>query len=337
MCTSLASWLCDVLFSQLVEGTVGMQDDADANRFLDMSRFFLFIAVLQFSPKFSTISPGLVILPLLIVLFITAAKDGYEDIKRHQSDRKVNHTLVRTVAGGGWTNPNVMQNKARTFVRGIPRFGKGKKAKKVTDPNAKEEVAAVSSAPAPSSPIQEQREHSHSHLHFPHLGHGHHDPSKAHWKDTPWEDVAVGDFVLIGDDEQLPADILICSTSEDENVAFVETKNLDGETNLKSRNAVALLTHIRSAEDCVSKHNSFRIDCDRPDTNMYRLNAAVRVGEQTFPVEMQNILLRGTVLRNTKWVIGVVIFTGADSKIVMNSGGTPSKQSKVERQMNPQV
>ena len=49
------------------------------------------------------------------------------------------------------------------------------------------------------------------------------------------------------------------------------------------------------------------------------------------------VLLRGCVLHNTKWVIGLVLFTGEDTKIVLNSGGTPSKRSKVERQTDPQV
>jgi phospholipid-translocating ATPase len=55
------------------------------------------------------------------------------------------------------------------------------------------------------------------------------------------------------------------------------------------------------------------------------------------PVTLTTTLLRGCVVRNTEWVIGVVVFTGRDTKIVLNSGGTPSKRSKVERQMNPQV
>ncbi|KAF6763732.1 phospholipid-translocating ATPase [Ephemerocybe angulata] len=307
--------------------------------------FFLFIAVLQFFSKFSTISPGLVILPLLIVLAITAAKDAYEDVKRHQSDKRVNHSVTRTVAGGGWANPNAMEKKAKTFVRGldglVPKPGIKRQKVKHVNPTG-EELQGVTSQP--TSPRTEtaielaeaETDPHHSHSHFPHLHH-HEDDSKPHWKKTTWEDIAVGDFVKIMDDESLPADVLICSTSEDENVAFVETKNLDGETNLKSRNAVQALTHIRSPDDCVSPHNSFRIDCDRPDVNMYRMNAAVRVGGDTFPVDMQNVLLRGTVLRNTKWVIGVVIYTGEDTRIVMNSGGTPSKRSKVERQMNPQV
>jgi phospholipid-translocating ATPase len=70
---------------------------------------------------------------------------------------------------------------------------------------------------------------------------------------------------------------------------------------------------------------------------MYKLNAAVQIKEERHPVDLQTTLLRGTVLRNTGWVIGIVLYTGMDTKIVLNSGGTPSKRSKVERQMNPQV
>lgn len=158
-----------------------------------------------------------------------------------------------------------------------------------------------------------------------------------HWKETFWEDLRVGDFVKILDGEPIPADILICATSEEEDTAFVETKNLDGETNLKSRHAVLPLTSFRNAQACANPANSFQIQCDRPDTNMYRLNGNVMMSEQTSPVDISMTLLRGTVLRNTEWVIGVVLFTGLDSKILLNSGGTPSKRSKVERQMNPQV
>ncbi|KAJ7137876.1 phospholipid-translocating ATPase [Mycena epipterygia] len=256
--------------------------------------FFLAIAILQFFPKFSTISPGLVIFPLLVVLSITAGKDAYEDTKRHQSDRKVNHNPVRVLAAEDWVNPNLMKPKGRTFVRGVQTLV-GKK------------------------PIAEPLD------------------SEDGWRPSLWEDVRVGDFVQILDDEPLPADILICATSEDENIAFCESKNLDGETNLKSRHAVPALVHLRDAAACAAPENAFRVDCERPDNNMYRLNGAVFVGDESSPVDLTMTLLRGTVLRNTRWVIGLVLFTGEDTKIVLNSGGTPSKRSKVERGMNPQV
>ncbi|KAK7038221.1 phospholipid-transporting ATPase [Favolaschia claudopus] len=258
--------------------------------------FFLGIAILQFFGKFSTISPGLVIFPLLFILAITAGKDAYEDTKRHQSDRKVNTTPVRVLAPEEWVNPNQMKAKNRTFIRGVQTLV-GRKPK--------------------SAPNTEGTDDG--------------------WKIEFWEDLRVGDFVKIVDDEPLPADILICSTSEDDNVAFVETKNLDGETNLKSRHAVPSLVHLRDAAACAAPENAFRVDLEHPDNNMYRFNGGVFVGNQSSPIDLTMTLLRGTVLRNTGWVIGVVLFTGEDTKIVLNAGGTPSKRSKVERQMNPQV
>lgn len=137
------------------------------------------------------------------------------------------------------------------------------------------------------------------------------------------------------------ADIMICATSEEEDVAYIETKNLDGETNLKSRNAVNGLSELRTVEACST--TPLRIDLEAPEVNMFKLNGAAiklqELGGETVihPITLETTLLRGCVLKNTAWVIGVVIFTGHDSKIVANSGRTPSKRSKVEKQMNPQV
>jgi phospholipid-translocating ATPase len=313
--------------------------------------FFLGIAILQFFPKFSTISPGLVIFPLLIVLTITALKDGYEDVKRHQSDRQVNHSNALVLSGGTWVNPNTMKKKSKTFVRGIVPVSK--KTPKVQPTPAEAEAGTSEPQPEPSV---EDHDVEYDDLHEEGVDHSLHlfghraDNGRAHWKKSIWEDVRVGDFVKIKEDESIPADILIISTSEPENVAYVETKNLDGETNLKSRHAATALTHLRTARDCANVKHTFRLDCDRPDVSMFKLNASLIVnrvakeaGEKekeepfTYPIDMQMMLLRGTVLRNTGWVIGVVMYTGEDTRIVMNSGGTPSKRSKVERQMNPQV
>ncbi|KAG1855055.1 hypothetical protein C8R48DRAFT_609418 [Suillus tomentosus] len=287
--------------------------------------FFAFIAILQFFPEFSTISPGLVIIPILIVLCITAIKDGYEDVKRHQSDRHVNHSQVRVLAGGDWVNPNLNGRKSRTFVRGIvPR-----RRPKRQDVEAGSTTKQDPDIEYDRADSMEEVEH---HM-FGDAG----ENIRPHWHKTMWEDIRVGDFVKIMNDEPIPADLLICATSEDENVAFVETKNLDGETNLKSRNACPALTDLHTAASCVSTLNPFTIDCDRPDTNMYRFNATVTRNGEKSSVDVQTVLLRGTVLRNTDWVIGVVLFTGAETKIVLNSGGTPSKRSRVEKQINPQV
>ncbi|KAG5723766.1 putative phospholipid-transporting ATPase DNF1 [Termitomyces sp. T112] len=279
--------------------------------------FFLIISILQFFHIFSTISPGVALLPLIIIILITAIKDGYEDIKRHESDRRVNHSTVNVLAGGNWKNANPMESKSKTFVRGLTELGrKNRNHPRLARGSSDSDVdtdGTLSDDPDESKGMQPR------------------------WERVPWEDLKVGDFVKIMDNEQIPADVMLCATSEDGDVAFIETKNLDGETNLKSRHGVAALAHLRDAASCTSKDNSFRINCDRPDVDMYRIQANVTYKEETSPVDLSVTLLRGTVLRNTQWAIGVVMFTGEDTKIIMNSGGTPSKRSKVERQMNPQV
>jgi phospholipid-translocating ATPase len=256
------------------------------------------------------------------VLLITAIKDGYEDVKRHQSDRRVNHSQVLVLEGNGYQNHNGMGSKSKTFTKGIPIPYRKRKAQKSEDVSSD---ATAAEKPQNDEDLVDV------------------DSPEPHWRSTAWEDVRVGDFVKICADQPFPGDIIICATSEPEDVAYVETKNLDGETNLKSRHNVASLSHLRSAEACV-RSPGYRIDADKPETNMYRLNAKITqlddkgedVGRPE-AISLDTVLLRGTVLRNTDWVIGIVLFTGRDTKIVLNSGGTPSKRSKVERQMNPMV
>jgi len=55
------------------------------------------------------------------------------------------------------------------------------------------------------------------------------------------------------------------------------------------------------------------------------------------PLNADNILLRGAVLRNTEWVIGLACFTGADTKLVQNSVATPSKFSQLDMLINRTV
>lgn len=159
-----------------------------------------------------------------------------------------------------------------------------------------------------------------------------------------WKNVRVGDFVRIYNDDQIPADIVILSTSDPDGACYVETKNLDGETNLKVRHALRSGRKIKHARDC--ERTKFTIESEPPQANLYQYSAVTRWNqynpkipdapgeEMAEPISINNMLLRGCNLRNTDWVLGVVIFTGFDTKIMMNSGITPSKRSRIARELN---
>jgi magnesium-transporting ATPase (P-type) len=55
------------------------------------------------------------------------------------------------------------------------------------------------------------------------------------------------------------------------------------------------------------------------------------------PLGAENILLRGAVVRNTEWVLGLACFTGTDTKLAQNSFETPSKFSQLDVLMNKTV
>ncbi|KAG8890252.1 hypothetical protein FRB98_000163 [Tulasnella sp. 332] len=170
----------------------------------------------------------------------------------------------------------------------------------------------------------------------------------ARWERTLWKKLDVGDIVLLRDNDQIPADIVVLSTSDADGICYVETKNLDGETNLKVRHSLKATSSIVSEEDM--EHSSFILDSEPPHANLYTYNGVLRyrqnlnldertkqsglveTQEKLEPVTINEMLLRGCAVRNTNWIIGLVVFTGADTKIMLNGGATPSKRSKIEKE-----
>ncbi len=78
----------------------------------------------------------------------------------------------------------------------------------------------------------------------------------AKWERTLWKKLEVGDIVLLRENDQVPADIIVLSTSDPEGLCYLETKNLDGETNLKPRKSLKATSSLQSEEDI--DHASFR-------------------------------------------------------------------------------
>ncbi|KAJ1911191.1 hypothetical protein H4219_006015, partial [Mycoemilia scoparia] len=294
---------------------------------------------------------------------------------------------------------------------------------------------------------------------------------KPRLKVVQWKDVRVGDVVYLRSDDPVPADLLLLSTSRNNGECFVETKNLDGETNLNikraplSQNSNNKSTDlsggvwIKKPEDILDLVGKAVVD--PPSSNMFSINGSISVFPKpaatvlqpkkqlnvktesddlhsseieeydedfsrqrrdtlfnspndehnsdncsepnsqpenkggachsrtcsnativesvdngtpvhppfrqnrllslgntitngyypgkpktnlqsqsspiTIPFSSSNILLRGMTLKNTQYVYGLVLYTGNQTKIVLNSGNPTYKRSRLELLLNKQI
>ncbi|PKA47230.1 Putative phospholipid-transporting ATPase 8 [Apostasia shenzhenica] len=152
------------------------------------------------------------------------------------------------------------------------------------------------------------------------------------FQSTEWKKLRVGDVVKVEKDEFFPADLLLISSSSDDGVCFVETMNLDGETNLKRKESLNVTSSLLT-EHSFQKFKAF-IKCEDPNEKLYSFIGTIYYDGFQYSLSPQQILLRDSKLRNTHYIYGVVIFTGHDAKVMQNTMDPPSKRSKIEKRMD---
>ncbi|KAI9218647.1 hypothetical protein BC828DRAFT_388015 [Blastocladiella britannica] len=365
--------------------------------------FFLGIIVLQLIPETATTGPLTAAIPLIAIVAMTALKDAVEDWRRRKSDQEVNGMIALVLEGGRWSNQHCGPQMDLSLVASVHRRlrfpWKGSES-------APAQFGAPRTSPDESTPDATMTNTD----------------AAAHWKPTVWASVRVGDIVCLRGDQVIPADMVLLAASGMHSIAYVETKSLDGETNLKLRMGFPEFSYM--AEEMTSlgperqsevaarlaghcSDLAFDIECERPTAALYSFHGAIAVlrGGDTLPddsvgkvasttdtvpplldtlthqpdclgltpsvsrgtaltdglsvplsptdmgnanldpdedeyplqqpVLIDNILLRGCLLRNTDWAIGAVIATGNDTKLRLNTGKTPSKRSKIDQKLNP--
>ncbi|XP_072920842.1 phospholipid-transporting ATPase IA isoform X3 [Hemitrygon akajei] len=156
------------------------------------------------------------------------------------------------------------------------------------------------------------------------------------WEIVHWEKVAVGEIVKVTNGEHFPADLVIISSSEPQAMCYIETSNLDGETNLKIRQGLPQTADIKDIESLMNF--SGKLECESPNRHLYDFVGNLQFdGKSTYPLGQDQILLRGAQLRNTQWVHGIVVYTGHDTKLMQNTTRAPLKLSNVEHITNVQI
>lgn len=313
--------------------------------------YFLALIILGAFDIFGVPSPVLAAVPLIVICAITAIKDAIEDSRRTVTDMEVNnqysHILGNVSGENSYVNYNVNDEKISLWRRfkkansrllfkiinaiknNLTKEARAKKAREEAEETSHARKSFESNIMDFATPRNSMESKA--------------DGRTVKFHRKYWKDVRVGDVLRIYNNEELPADMIILSTSDEDNCCYVETKNLDGETNLKVKQALKYGAHITRAGDMMSRE--FTVESEGPHPNLYLyqgnlINHRSEKGTEEEPiaaeeaVTINNLLLRGCSLRNTQWVIGVVIFTGADTKIMLNAGITPTKQLRISRELN---
>jgi phospholipid-transporting ATPase len=108
-------------------------------------------------------------------------------------------------------------------------------------------------------------------------------------------------------------------------MAYIETSSLDGETNLKIRQAHSSTCHLINLD--VLRNFTAHIECELPNKHLNEFHGKLALfSNEIHPLTLSQLLLRGARLKNTKWIIGVAVYTGHDAKLLMNSKVAPLKR-----------
>uniref|UniRef100_A0A9J7XCJ8 Phospholipid-transporting ATPase n=1 Tax=Cyprinus carpio carpio TaxID=630221 RepID=A0A9J7XCJ8_CYPCA len=219
--------------------------------------YFLCLLILQIIPQISTLPWYTTLVPLVLVLGITAIKDLVDDLARHRMDKEINNRRCDVLLNG--------------------RF-----------------------------------------------------------EETRWMNLQVGDVVRIKKNDFIPADILLLSSSNPNSLCYVETAELDGETNLKFKMGLKVTDERLQEEDQLARYNAL-ILCEEPNNRLDKFMGTMIWDSQSYALDLDNMLLRGCKIRNTDVCHGLVIFAGNDTKIMRNGGKTRFKRTRIDILMNYMV
>jgi len=158
-----------------------------------------------------------------------------------------------------------------------------------------------------------------------------------------WRQIQMGDTLIIKNQEFIPTDLILCASRDPTGIAFVETSNLDGETNHKTKqsNLKGNRFYSSNLDECAKNWAQLKGEIveEKPNANLFTYNASLSCEIKPdlyigIPLDMKNLLLRGCRLVNSEWVIGKVCYAGHDTKIQKSTATRMKKKvSKAHRIM----
>ncbi|KAJ3205979.1 putative aminophospholipid-translocase [Entophlyctis luteolus] len=152
-------------------------------------------------------------------------------------------------------------------------------------------------------------------------------------------DLHVGDLIIIQKDQRIPADCILLRTTESTGTCFIRTDQLDGETDWKMRIAVPSCQRLSSNEALFGLNASVYAEKPSKDIHSFLGNFMIHTVPPpadpsiTDPLTIENTLWSNTVLASES-VVAMIIYTGRETRAVMNTSLPPQKVGLLDLEIN---
>ncbi|XP_057210984.1 probable phospholipid-transporting ATPase IIB isoform X2 [Triplophysa rosa] len=148
-------------------------------------------------------------------------------------------------------------------------------------------------------------------------------------------DIQVGDLIIVEKNQRIPADMIFLRTSEKTGSCFIRTDQLDGETDWKLRVAVPCTQRLSALGDLFSI--SAYVYAQKPQLDIHSFEGNFTREDCDPPIHeslsIENTLWASTVVASGT-VIGVVIYTGKETRSVLNTSQSKNKVGLLDLELN---
>ena len=329
--------------------------------------YFVAMAIIQCIPIISPLGPATAIFPIVFVLFVSLIREGVEDYQRGKLDKEQNSDLIRTYRNNNWVTIKSGELQLGEIIQ-VRKDGTFPADLLLMDSNLHDGICYIETGSLDGektlkikySPIFTKKKFSKKREKF-----------KINLEDLnenfEGEGKANSEIFMLNKEKKEINNIKLNPKNEKTEYTKSKLSNINSNSSIqmhqqqqselqilenfnKSRNKNYEINVIN--EDYSSKTSnydinsevidSFNLDgiiqCDMPNPSLYMLNGKANMHlngkNNEFPLDGKNLLLKGAKLRNTEWIVGIILYTGHNCKIMKNARDPILKMSSVERLLN---
>lgn len=148
---------------------------------------------------------------------------------------------------------------------------------------------------------------------------------------VPSSKIKVGDIIAVDKNQRVPADMLFLKTTEKNGACFIRTDQLDGETDWKLRLALSPIQNFGDIKEIFNYETHSYVE--EPRLNIHEFSGKFSFNHTDYSVSIENTLWANTVIASGT-AIGLVIYTGPETRSMMNNLEPRSKVCLLDLEVN---